>query len=135
MVENIEAFSKELDQSGEQTLFLLEEIRACIHYTDWEGAGIDENTTDDFLKLFKAEIVYRKNRLHTDISTKPEVKNLRQELKTILQNELQRLPEYLEGLEPREKLNFICKLMPFVMPKVMTVHSEKGEPEFEKRNF
>jgi hypothetical protein len=53
---------------------------------------------------------------------------LRETLKTIMQKEIEKLPETLEALEPKERLNVVCKLMPFVFPKVETVHSTEGEP-------
>jgi hypothetical protein len=55
-------------------------------------------------------------------------KNLRETLKEIMQKEIQKLPETLEGLETKERLNILCKLMPFVFPKVESVHSKEGEP-------
>ena len=54
--------------------------------------------------------------------------NLRDTLKDILQKEIEKLPEMLEELEPRERLNIVCKLMPFVFPKVDSVHFQNGEP-------
>ena len=53
---------------------------------------------------------------------------LRDTLKTIMQKEIEKLPETLEQLEPKERLNVICKLMPFVFPKVNTVSATEGEP-------
>lgn len=53
---------------------------------------------------------------------------LRNDLKAVMQKEIQKLPETLEGLEPKERLNVICKLMPFVFPKVETIHPTDGEP-------
>jgi len=58
--------------------------------------------------------------------------NLRETLKTIMQKELEKLPETLEALDPKERLNVVCKLMPYVFPKVETVHAKEGEPlQFE----
>lgn len=54
--------------------------------------------------------------------------DLRETLKTVMQKEMQKLPETLETLEPKERLNVLCKLMPYVFPKVETVHSKEGEP-------
>ena len=54
--------------------------------------------------------------------------DLRETLKAIMQNEIEKFPEYLDGLEPKEKINIICKLMPFVFPKVQAVSSSQGEP-------
>jgi hypothetical protein len=53
---------------------------------------------------------------------------LRETLKTIMQKEIEKLPETLEQLELKERVNVICKLMPFVFPKVNTVSSTEGEP-------
>ncbi len=53
---------------------------------------------------------------------------LRDSLKTIMQNEIEKLPETLELIEPKERVNIICKLMPFVFPKVNTVSATEGEP-------
>ena len=54
--------------------------------------------------------------------------SLRETLKTIMQKEIEKLPETLETLEPKERLNVLCKLMPFVFPKVESVHPTEGEP-------
>lgn len=54
--------------------------------------------------------------------------DLRGTLKGIMNKELQKLPEYLEALEPKERLNILCRLMPFVFPKVEAVHPKDGEP-------
>lgn len=54
--------------------------------------------------------------------------DLRDKLKSIMQKEIEKLPETLEGLEPKERLNILCKLMPFIFPKVETVSPKEGEP-------
>lgn len=57
---------------------------------------------------------------------------LRDTLKAIMQNEIEKLPETLEALDPKDRLNVVCKLMPYVFPKVETVHPKEGEPlQFE----
>lgn len=53
---------------------------------------------------------------------------VRETLKAIMQKEIERLPEQLETLEPKERLNILCKLMPFVFPKVENIHATDGEP-------
>jgi len=53
---------------------------------------------------------------------------LRETLKKIMQKEINNLPKTLEGLEPKERLNVLCRLMPFVFPKVDSVHPTQGEP-------
>jgi hypothetical protein len=54
--------------------------------------------------------------------------DLRETLKAIMQKEIQKLPETLETLEPKERLNILCKLMPFIFPKVESVNPKEGEP-------
>ncbi len=53
---------------------------------------------------------------------------LRDTLKAIMQNEIEKLPETLEALDPKERLNVVCKLMPYIFPKAETVHPTEGEP-------
>ena len=64
------------------------------------------------------------------MKTKEQVltNNLRETLKTIMQKEIEKLPETLEALDTKERLNVVCKLMPYVFPKVETVHPTEGEP-------
>ena len=46
-----------------------------------------------------------------------------------MQKEIQKVPEYIEALnDPKEKLNFFCKMMPYIFPKVEAVTLTKGEP-------
>lgn len=42
---------------------------------------------------------------------------LKQIINDILNSELGKIDEYLNELEPKERLNFIIKLMPYVIPK------------------
>jgi hypothetical protein len=54
--------------------------------------------------------------------------DLRGKLKSIMQKEIERLPETLESLEPKERMNIFCKLLPYVFPKVEAVNLQEGEP-------
>jgi hypothetical protein len=56
------------------------------------------------------------------------VHNLREMLKSQVQKKLEGLPNTLKDLEPKERLSIICKMLPFVLPTVESVHFEKGEP-------
>ncbi len=53
---------------------------------------------------------------------------LRETLKATMQKEIEKLPETLEALDPKERLNVVCKLMPFIFPKVQAIHPKEGEP-------
>jgi hypothetical protein len=69
--------------------------------------------------------------------TGPEIltTDLRKTLKAILKTEIEKLPEYLETLEPEKRLNVICKLIPFVLPKVESVTHTLGEPGQSEGSF
>lgn len=58
---------------------------------------------------------------------KVTVQDLRDNLKLIVQNEINILSEQLEALEPKERLNFLVKIMPYVFPKVESVHHSENE--------
>ena len=64
------------------------------------------------------------------MNTKEQVltMSLRETLKSIMQKEIEKLPETLEKLEAKERLNIVCKFMPYVFPKVETIHPKEGEP-------
>lgn len=64
------------------------------------------------------------------MNTKEQIltNGLRETLKTIMQNEIGKLPEILEALEPKERVNIVCKLMPYIFPKVESVSPKEGEP-------
>lgn len=55
-------------------------------------------------------------------------KELRQVLKDIIYDELQNLPDTLDGLEPKDRVELVIKLMSYTLPKVRPVMSDKGEP-------
>ena len=55
-------------------------------------------------------------------------KDLRSILKAFFESELQEVPNLLNQLEPNDRLNFIIKMMPYVFPKVESVHLKEGEP-------
>ncbi len=50
------------------------------------------------------------------------VNDIRELLKGYVMQELQKLPETLKELEPKERLIILCKLMSFIMPKIESLH-------------
>ena len=55
-------------------------------------------------------------------------KELRAILKEALHKELESIGERLEQLEPKERLEVLIKLMPFVFPKMNTMSHSMDEP-------
>lgn len=52
---------------------------------------------------------------------------LRQIMKEMFARELVNLPTYLNELPTKERLDYLLKLMPFVLPKVNNVFHHNGE--------
>ena len=55
-------------------------------------------------------------------------KELRTLLKDILYQELEQVRERLELLEPKERIEILIKLMPYVLPKVTSISHTTNEP-------
>lgn len=57
----------------------------------------------------------------------PTAIDLRDRIKSIVDSELVRLPETLESLTAKERLDIILKLMPLIVPRSKPVHFREGE--------
>jgi len=55
-------------------------------------------------------------------------KELRTILKDVLYNELEGIEELLDSLEPKERLELVIKVLPFVLPKVDKIEHTYNEP-------
>ena len=55
-------------------------------------------------------------------------KELRSVLKDILYQELEQIQERLDALKPKERVELIIKLMPYVLPKVTSISHTTNEP-------
>lgn len=62
------------------------------------------------------------------VQAKPLTKDLHGRLKEIVQKEIERLPEQLELLEPKERVRTLLQLLPYATPKVANVEADFGEP-------
>jgi len=58
----------------------------------------------------------------------PRTLDLRDRLKVLVERELERLPGLLDGLNDKERLAVILKMMPLVMHKAKPVHHTADEP-------
>ncbi len=95
-------------------------------FTDTENEGQETYLTGITkpLKAFLEKLGRESGQTKNDLKTA----DLRQMLKDVFRDEIGRLPEYLQSLEPKERLNILCKMMPYVLPKVEAVHATEGEP-------
>jgi len=55
-------------------------------------------------------------------------KELRSVLKDIVYQELEKIEEHLDELEPKERLELVLKLMPYTLPKVNNISHTTNEP-------
>ncbi|MCB9230779.1 MAG: hypothetical protein H6581_03910 [Bacteroidia bacterium] len=53
--------------------------------------------------------------------------DLRKFLKDLIQQELKNLPGMLAGMKPKERLNYLLKLIPYALPRVESVYFREGE--------
>ena len=54
-------------------------------------------------------------------ATNRTTKELRQIVKNYIENELETVDELLDKLTPKERLDILCKMLPYVMPKQLEV--------------
>lgn len=55
-------------------------------------------------------------------------KELRSVLKEVIYNELENIEEQLDELEPKQRLELVIKLMPYVFPKMESASHMINEP-------
>jgi len=118
--------------STEQKVYLLEGVFEYLDHTDFDGWYSNE-----IQDLMKSQIAVYNNELKNKLPeyNKPLTSNIRDTLKDLMQKELEQLPETLKELDPVQRLNILCKLMPYVLPKTESVKHTLGEPEPPKKNW
>lgn len=109
-----------------QKLFIARKVRAYFANTVFANGETEEEnegiTLTGIVEPLRA-LIARLERVAL-----PQVADIRTTLKEVFRQEIERLPEALQTLDDKERLNFLCKLMPFVLPKVEAVAATKGEP-------
>lgn len=126
----IQLFNEEMEKrqlTPYQKLFLYEWLSKYLLQTTYENADLTPIS-----QLIKSQKVKLKIECQPP---KALTKNIRETLKEMMQKEIQTLPETLKELEPAQRLNILCKLIPFVLPKVESIHPETGEPDTDTRTF
>lgn len=109
-----------------QKLFIARKVRAYFANTVFDsnepGEENDGITLTGIVEPLNAYIA------RLERAALPKVADIRTTLKEVFRQEIERLPEALQTLDDKDRLNFLCKLMPFVLPKVEAVEATKGEP-------
>ena len=112
-----------------QKLFVSLWVYKYLRATEFEEIDLSE-----IKDLLKSQTERLKNDKPPIEYNKPLTGNIRDTLKELMQKELEQLPDTLKELEPVQRLNILCKLIPYVLPKVESVTHKLGEPENEKNN-
>jgi DNA-binding transcriptional MerR regulator len=125
-VQQLAAESDKQKLNTVQRLFVYEWVYKYLRVTEYEGIDLTEiqdllKSQAERLKIDRPQAEYNK----------PLTGSIRDTLKELMQKELQQLPDTLNELEPSAKLNILCKLIPYVLPKVESVTHTEGEPKNE----
>ena len=107
-----------------QKLFVYEWVYKYVKNSEFEN--ID---TTEIKELLKCQTEKLKNDKLKVEYNKPLTGNIRVTLKEMMQKEIESLPDTLKELEPVQRLNILCKLIPFVLPKVESISHELDEPK------
>jgi hypothetical protein len=128
----VQEFATETDKQKfrpAQKLFVYEWVYKYVRVSDF--GELDLTGVKDILKSQTERLKNDKPKVEYN---KPLTGNIRDTLKEMMQREIESLPNTLKGLEPVQRLNILCKLIPYVLPKVESVTHTQGEPENESEN-
>ncbi len=130
----VQEFATETDQQNltpPQKLFVYKWVYKFLQNTEYDVIDLSE-----IKDLLKSQIERLKNDKPQVEYNKPLTGNIRETLKELMQKELEKLPETLKILDPVQRLNILCKLIPYVLPKVESVTHQLGEPgEFQIKSY
>jgi hypothetical protein len=112
-----------------QKLFVYEWVYKYVRVSDFGELDLTE-----IKYLLKSQTERLKNDKPKFDYNKPLTGNIRDTLKELMQKEIESLSDTLKELEPVQRLNILCKLIPYVLPKVESVTHTQGEPENETEN-
>lgn len=126
-VQEFVALTDKANLNTAQRLFVYEWVYKYVRVSDF--GELDLTEVKDLLKSQTERLKNDKPQVEYN---KPLTGNIRDTLKELMQNELEQLPNTLKELEPVQRLNILCKLMPYVLPKTESVKHTLGEPQPSK---
>lgn len=112
----------------DERLFIARHLLNYFEHTVFDENGDNEPETylTGISKLLDA-LTARLSREAGITNEDPKTGDLRRLLKETVKQEMEKLPEYLQNLEVKDRVNVLCKLMQFALPKVQAVHLTEGE--------
>ena len=129
----VQEFTAEIDETKlnpAQKLFVYEWVCKYLRNTEFEKIDLTE-----VKDLLKSQTERLKNDLLKIDYNKPLTGSIRDTLKEMMQKEMEQLPETLKKLDSVQRLNVLCKLMRYVLPKTESVKHTLGEPVSPKANW
>lgn len=126
----VQEFDSEIEKAKlntAQKLFVYEWVSKFVRSSDWGEMDLSE-----VKDLLKSQAERLKNEKQLVEYNKPLTGNIRDTLKEMMQKEIESLPKTLKELDPTQRLNILCKLIPYVLPKVESVTHKLGEPDEHK---
>ncbi len=126
----IQLFLQELEReklNDMQKLFVSQWVYKYVKDSEFEKGDISE-----IRKLLKSQIENLKEVIE---KKKPVQKGIREILKDLMQKEIERFPETIKEMPPAQRVNFLIKLMPYVLPKTESVSCEKDKSSASGFNF
>ena len=126
----VQEFAAETDKqklTPAQKLFVYEWVYKYVRVSDFGELNLSE-----VKDLLKSQTERLKNDKPQVEYNKPLTGNIRNTLKEMMQKEIESLPDTLKELEPVQRLNILCKLIPYVLPKIESVTHKLGEPDEHK---
>jgi hypothetical protein len=128
-VQEFAAETEKMKLNPAQKLFVYEWVYKYVKVSDF--GEIDLTEVKDLLESQTERLKNDKPKVEYN---KPLTGNIRDTLKEMMQKEIESLPDTLKELEPVQRLNILCKLIPYVLPKVESVTHTQGEPENKTEN-
>jgi hypothetical protein len=128
----VQEFTDESDKhklTTEQKFFIYDWVYKYVNNSEF-----DDIDATEIIAILKSQIDRLKDDKPKVEYNKPLIGNIRDTLKEMMQKEIESLPDTLKELEPVQRLNILCKLIPYVLPKVESVIHTQGEPENETEN-
>lgn len=128
----VHLFAVEVDQANlypAQKFFVYEWV--CKYLSNSEFPGIDLSEIEQLLNSQTDRL--RNDKPPTQYN-KPLTGSIRDTLKEFVLTEIEKLPETMKQLAPEQRLNVVCKLIPYVLPKVESVTHKLGEPDEPKQS-
>ena len=130
-VQEFAILTDKADLNPTQKLFVNEWVYKYLKHTEYKE--IDTTEIKDLLKSYITKLKVEKPKVEYN---KPLTGDIRETLKEMMQKELEKLPDTLKELDPVQRLNILCKLIPYVLPKTESVKHNLGEPdEFKTKRW